>query len=449
MSYEPTDEVRVRPRGWSRRVVGGLGCAAGLLVLVVAGLALAGGGPVSQPVRLANGETVTLEAVTVGTQPYVSGTPWQRVLHGLLPGSLKQRSGARTYQASDPRMVTFWVRRASVASPGQPASLQAMPFDEHGCTGPLVFGQGLGESLERYELRALPRRGERVGLRFGRTVDPSRPDSKWEVLGEISTPNPIPRPLPVWPPTRTPVTGTADRLSVQMLELKAGVDPGELNLNPGPEMVYWSARYRIFEDGKPTRAWSGSPSEMEDATGNQWYSGSVGYSEEPDVRVLHFTNPRWRDESSLKVGFSLYRTPEARFTPAETWSVKRIPIPTGDSVVTLGRSATVNGLPLGLVAIYGPQAKLPQNLPFGGGEGQVRLVMRGAGAPPPLCMEMVRRATDNTGREVRLQNTAMTSNGQERQMLYRVDAPAGATHFDLEYVVHYGKKVEMTVPITR
>ena len=121
----PEQKARRRRLSW----IAGAGIAL-VLVLLVA-LSLAARRPPQRRVRLADGSTVTVQAVTWGTEERVVGSPLQTLLYRLLPAPRNEWSGARAYRGSGPGTLTFWVTRAGAGSL-MPTDLEATVFDEHG-----------------------------------------------------------------------------------------------------------------------------------------------------------------------------------------------------------------------------------------------------------------------------------------------------------------------------
>lgn len=436
----PEQKARRRRLSW----IAGAGVAL-VLVLLVA-LSLAARRPPQRRGRLTDGSTVTVQAVTWGTEERVVGSPLQTLLYRLLPTPQNEWSGARAYRGGAPRTLTFWVTRQGAGSL-MPTDLEATTFDEHGNESSAVQPQGLGNGLERWEFRAFPRRGRITGLRFYQRLSPNpqqsgAPGSSWARVGEITAPNPTPGPHPQWTPPPLPVTVSAGDVQVTLTRLEAGVDPESTFLSPGPAEVYCRASFDIRRHGKRTREWSTYIQSISDATGNTWNIGSTAFSE---VALL-FPSPPWPGEEAWKLRVQLTRNSSAKFAADELWQVDRIPIPGPGRGVPLARQATVQGVALELVGIYGMGAPMPEGFEFTGPEKIPVLLLRVQGSSPRDLARTFIRARDDRGREVRVNMTASTSDERESRELLRVEAAPDAKWFEFTYAVHRVRYVEILAP---
>ncbi|HTE20518.1 MAG TPA: hypothetical protein VK689_19300 [Armatimonadota bacterium] len=425
------------------------GSLVALAVVLAAALWFASRPATLQTVRLADGSTLRLEAVSYGAEETFLGNPLQRILYTLLPPPLKERSGAAAYRSTAPDTLTYWVTRTGNGNVSD--GIAGTVVDEAGNESPPVNGQGLGNGRERYEFKAFPRRGQSANLRLYRRRDvPAGPATVkqvgWDLLGLAPAANPVRGPHPRWSPSPLPVTARSGDLDLTVSRLSLGGNPGGSYLSRGPGEAYCSATFRLSRGGKPAIDWYPGIRSISDATGNRWSIGSSASSSVPGGVEQLFPSPAISGEDAWKLEVQLTRTASAAFAPRELWQVRGIPLPRKGQGIPLLRKATVNGFPVELVGIYGPGAALPPGYDFIGDEDRTALLLRSTGAVPADTSRGPIRARDERGREVLVRMAASISNGAGTQELLRVDAPPGAKSFDFTYAVHAVRYVEIVVP---
>jgi hypothetical protein len=412
-----------------------------LAAVVVLGLRA----PTAPSVRLSDGSTVSLEAVTFGAEQRLGGGPLQRMLYSLLRSWPPDRFGVSVYRGSAPGVLAYWTRRK-----GQQHGLdsfQATVFDELGNESPASWAQGLGSGTERYEFRAFPRRGRIAGLRFYlRRVSKVGPHNAeqyaWEKLGEIRAPNPLPPAAARWSPPPLPASAGRGETRVTLTQLQIGVRPDHASLLRGPAEEYCEARLRLGETGPPP-PWSASIVEVSDASGNTWpVTSSASDTRNGEVTILFPACP-WPSEEAWKLRLRLLRTAQAVFGPDELWEVRGIPLPAAGKQVALVRRKTLQGTALELVAIRGKGAAPPGNLIFW---PSPTLRLARTGAIGREVYHQVIRSTDERGRPVEIHEVASTGDSKGTTEVLEVKAPPRSRSVNLTFAVQKPRFVDLLVP---
>ena len=443
------DELRVRPRQWSRRGKLFLVAVSALVLVGIIGLLSARPAP-SQGVRFPDGSVVSLEAVTFGVEQKTTGTLLQRLLRAIAPNQLKGVTGAREYEGSAPGELTFWTWH--VLSPAQltaPSHTQvvAVPQDEAGNFGARVDGQGVGDYTERYACSSFPRRGRTIRLQFFERVDAAGGgDPTWKPLGEFTVPNPSPGGYPVWSAPALPVKASAAGVELELAEFTAGVHPKDTWLSPGPGEGYFLAKYRLRERGQPTEAWTAELRSFQDATGNSWSIHSSGTTTKGGgAYEAFFTGPITPDEAALQAQAYLWPTAKGPIPSQDRWAIRNIPLPAKGRTVALLRRQEVHGVPLELTAIYGAGAKLPVG--FVTPDHRPRVLLRSPASMPDDLRSLLVSAVDDRGRTVDLHFDASSSDGTRKLEVFSVDAPPGARSLHLVYAIVRRRGLSLRVPV--
>lgn len=314
--------------------------------------------------RLPNGTELRLEAVTYGPKhSFVRGRYWQRLLAPILSPEWQRRIGAAvfTYRSPNPPALVFWTSGSgAVALPW--AYTPAGAIDEHGCdlTSP-IYPQDLGlggfeKVLRASPLPAYPRRGDRVQLRIymekGERLIP---------IVAFVVPNPDPGPHPTWSAQPLPIVERDGDLAFTLTALEYGAKPPSALRMARWEGVCTRMSFRITEQGQPTQQWEPIAVTVSDATGNTMVPvQKARYQSGGEAHLAFYGNlcPR---ETAWKLRVEFART--AGFTPADLWTVRRVPVPRRGHV---GRPVTVTtprGLTLTLKLRSGDQSPELFSLP--------------------------------------------------------------------------------------
>lgn len=425
----------------TRRLPRGLVVAAGLLLPAAAlvGVVPLLLQPPSQPeIRLWNGVSIQVRAVTFGRETRVVGSPLQQFLYLVLPAGEKERSGAVAFTGNTPGALTFWtvLRAPNSMSMG----LHAAVLDEQGNASPSQWTSFSTDTPTACEFAAFPRRGREVRLCLYHPM--SGTADRWETLGMASLPNPATGAFPQWNPPPLPATAHAGSLAVTLSRLERDENPGDLI----PAYARCRARYRLTERGKPSANWTALLTDISDATGNTW---AVDYADTatPTGPDSVFMAPQAPGERAWKLRFRLARTPTASYAASEVWEVPEVPVPAPGVALPLGKKATVQGMPLELVGVYGPGARLPAGFRFGKPYRTPVLLLRIRNPSARGLLHSLLPIRDDRGRALHLGMAIDSGDGDERHVIYRIDSPPGVRRFTFRYAVQPVRYVEITAPL--
>src|SRR4051794_15251945 len=216
--------------------------------------------------RLPDGTVVRLEAISMGPEHrLVRGRYWQRLLAPVLTGALATYGpSVTTWRLPTPNAavlwltwkanssLTDWTRATAVGDSGEEVELTGARIQ-------FMRPDGPDEKLCGCVVPVFPRRGRLIELRLynaGRTSP----------VAAFRIPNPAPEPHPSWTPI--PATQSADGLKVMLTRLEAGQVAPPTVPRERAERHWTRARFRVWENGRPTDRWEPVSAVLSDATGN-------------------------------------------------------------------------------------------------------------------------------------------------------------------------------------
>lgn len=179
------------------------------------------------------------------------------------------------------------------------------------------------------ELESFPRREPEMTLQlFG---------ADWGKAAAFRVANPVPGMHPEWTPLPLPQKQSDGDLTVELENVEAAVDTWKDN-GVETRQQHMRPNFQVFQAGKRTDKWRADDLRVADATGNEVYA----YDCRLCVR-----------EQAWKLRARFWRTPEAAFTPDETWVVSNVPVQAPNKILALSGSATRKSVKLELLAIAG------------------------------------------------------------------------------------------------
>ncbi|HLK61187.1 MAG TPA: AAA-like domain-containing protein [Chthonomonadaceae bacterium] len=319
----PDAEVRRQKQAFRRGVVRTLAVASLVLALLVGGFLLSHYQTHLKIRReLPDGSTITLEDLTYGKTHHYEAGPFR--LQGLLNGANRV-----TLSMENDSLMAWLSHRDKHTQTNNDIIWKVTAVDEHGC----VFEsqqRAMGSDLAAvgFGFTAFPRRGKSIALHIS--------DESGEPLAELNAPNPMPTLYPLWTPEPFPVTKQVGDLAITLTEVRSEAD----TFSDAPNHVNLLRTFRFTQNGKPTEEWEesgwNSPT-VEDATGN----------------ISYFPCTLCPYEPVWKYNGSFFRKKTASFTPAETWTVKDVPVPGAGQINTIAQKATRNGVSLDVKSIAG------------------------------------------------------------------------------------------------
>jgi hypothetical protein len=326
-----------------------------LLLAALVALLQPSSGSIGHKVTFSDGTTMTLKAVTYGTQHRYFGGGWQQRLLSLLPRKLAAKLAAQqgVLTMDRPTMgrpsVTFWFERVGTGpTTGAP---QLVLFDANGfgvCGSHPVMRVGAGANwIEGRAFESWPRRERTFTLRV---YEQGTRDPDANPIGEFTVRNPTPGNYPVWTAPEPPVTAREGDLSITLFDLTAGVDlrSNERKPAPNPTVSMTRAGFRVERNGRPTKEWGIASVEASDATGNViadiWGKGPGLDSE--FVRLKHHL---WPAEQAWKLRVGLSQRSD--FVASELWTLRGVPL---SGVVPTNTVATQTNLQGALLQYTGP-----------------------------------------------------------------------------------------------
>ncbi len=294
-----------------------------LLCLLVVILWRSPGSSIGNTIRFSDGTTLTLKAVTCGTEHYYGSARFWQPLLRLLPAKLATRLGARRDAFTTGRpSIAFWLARGGSTQPtGDLVLCDGTGFGVSG--GYVMTYRGPpGAQVEGWAFEYWPRRARTFTLRV---YERGRQWGQAKLIGEFTIRNPLFRKYPVWTAPPPPITTRVEDLSITLLDLVAGAGPGALNHQPAsnPDHSVTRADFRVERAGQLTREWGLVNIESSDATGN-WISRYWGTFADDDVKEGELMPHPWPAESAwkLRAGFSQ----RSGFLPSELWTLRNLPV---------------------------------------------------------------------------------------------------------------------------
>jgi hypothetical protein len=436
----------------NRHSRGVLLAAGALAVVLAAGLWAVAASNFEQVLRLPDGSTLALEAVTYGNvHPFVHGSRWQKRLYPLVPPAVRNWSGwwARAtgwmegdYFSRQPNTLVLHVaRRGVIGRPREP--LRAVACDDRGVefASGIEGGGGLfvsrpGEEVEAWELPVFPRRGRSVSVRVYEHV----PGDRWNLLAAFVAPNPVPGPYPVWEPHPLPITKQAGDLAVSLTQLATGRMPGgPLGPSPPGENFWTRLALRMTRNGQPTTAWRPAAVTISDATGNVWQHRSQRMDIPRGETDLLFGGTLPASEKAYKLRVELSQA--AGFSAGEQWTLHGVPVPKRDQRIDPAATTHQQGAELRL-SLTGAVD------PFGRGRvwRQPFPTVNVSVFPPSPDLQLnLLTARDDRGRALTVfgGHPASIDSGDYHFFLDRL--PPDAARMDLRFAIHRNRFFEFLV----
>ncbi|HEU0008331.1 MAG TPA: hypothetical protein VFT34_00790 [Verrucomicrobiae bacterium] len=406
-----------------------------LLVLVLlAGLVAiflpSGGESIGHTVTFSDGTTMTLKAVTYGTQHQYLGGGWQQRVLSLLPRKLAAKLASQQGVLTMGRpSVAFWFERIGTGPTTGAPQLVLFDANDFGvCGSSPVMRMGTGANwIEGWAFDFWPRRERTFTLRV---YEQGTQDPDANPIGEFTVRNPTPGNHPEWTAPEPPVTAREGDLAVTLFDLTAGVDLRSYQRKPAPNPTVSMTRagFRVERNGRPTKEWELDSVEASDATGNViadiWGKGPGLDSE--FVRLKHHLWPAeqaWK----LRVGFSQ----RSNFVASELWTLHGVPLPETDLTKTVVTQTNLQGA---LLQYTGESRRYVLS---GDHHFDYRVNFRVTPSRPDYRMTLV-RAVDDNGREAPV-GRSFESPG-EWDFGLRVNT--NATSLDLTLALHQTRYVE-------
>jgi len=408
------------------------------VLLVLAGLVAifrpSGGGSIGQTVTFSDGTTMTLKAVTYGTQHRYLGGGWEQRLLSLLPRKLaaKLSSQQSTLTMGRPSVALWFERVGTGPATGDPQFVlcDASGYGICGLSGGLRMG-ATGSWIEGWAFEFWPRRERTFTLRIyeqGKRY----PDAK--SLGEFTLRNPAPDKYPVWTAQEPPLTAREGDLSVTLFDVTAGVGRGANKWKPAPNPTVSTTRvgFRVERNGQPTKEWEITSVKASDATGN-FLAGIRSTSQERDAEYVELQPYPWPAEQAWKLRVGLSQ--RSNFVASQLWTLRGVP---SSGEVPTNTAATQTNLQGALVQYAG---QLPNM------RGKTFFNFRVTPARPDYRFMLV-KAVDDRGVETSLHGTF------EAIPSWVVGVPipnwgfaleTNATSYDLTLALHQTRYVEFLV----
>lgn len=316
------------------------------VLLVLAGLVAiflpSGGESIGHKVTFSDGTTMTLKAVTYGTQHRYFGGGWQRRVLSLLPRKLASKFASKQGVMTTGRpSVAFWFERVGTGPATGDPRLVLCDASGYGiCGSPSLMRMGApGKWLEGWAFESWPRRERTFTLRV---YEQGTRDPDANPIGEFTVRNPTPGKYPVWTAPEPPLTAREGELSVTLFDLTAGVGRGANKWKPAPNPTVSQTRagFRVERDGRPTKEWGIASVEASDATGNV-IDGIWGTSPGPDAEYVELQPHLWPAEQAwkLRVGFSQ----RSNFVASELWTLRDLPLPATNLANTVVTQTNLQG----------------------------------------------------------------------------------------------------------
>jgi hypothetical protein len=333
----------------------------GAVVVAVVGLLLTGERTdVGLSRKLPDGSVLVLRQVVCVANSFTynhqRGGPLVRLITPVLPNFIRTRfnlyGGTFGFGLdTNTNLIAITVNRKSGAWSSEVQRLQV--FDDQGdsfdaCWGANTLGMP-GETVHGWQVRALPRRNRKLGLRFLAGT----PQGGWTNAAEFQIPNPLFASYPQWTPEPCPATKADGNLSVTLMEFQSGArmsgrrGEGDQAIAPRKTRLVFS----FADDGKPSQDLRVQKLTISDATGNHWapYLDFVNQDFNWATNgTVEFYGALWPGESAWSLDLEAVRS--RGFRSEELWEVT-LPLPPAGTVAALtnqwereGRTVTLAGL---------------------------------------------------------------------------------------------------------
>jgi len=385
------------------------------------------GSSIGHTIRFSDGTTLTLKAVTCGTEHYYSsGRLWHQLLR-LLPPKLLARFGARRDAFTTTRpSIAFWLARGGSTQPtGDLVLCDASGFGVWG--GYVMTHRGpSGAQVEGWAFEYWPRRAPTFTLRIyerGRRWGQAKP------IGEFTIRNPQFKKYPLWDAPPPPITARVEDLSITLLDLVAGVGPGSYDHQPAsnPTHSVTRADFRVERAGQLTREWELVNVESGDATGN-WISRYNGTGAEGDVKEAELMPHPWPAESAWKLRAAFSQ--RSGFLPSELWTLRGLPVWDSNRANSVTLQTNLQGVTL---EYTGQDRRSWLN-------GNHHFNFRLRPASPDYRLTVL-KATDNQGRAAKVENWYESPS----EWAFGLNVNTNATSLDLTVAFHRTRYAEFLV----
>ena len=162
-----------------------------------------------------------------------------------------------------------------------------------------------------------------------------------EVVAAFELTHPSPPVVQSWKAEELPATKTEGDVSVTLNRLSANF---HWQTNNGVKQKYWyySPDATVSENGQPANDWETSLMDVSDPLGNH------------QLQYVQYGQPISLLEPAWKVDVVATRRQTSKFTAAEIWTLKSLPLPSKDTAVPLTDSQTFAGNVVTLAALAGP-----------------------------------------------------------------------------------------------
>jgi hypothetical protein len=384
------------------------------------------GSSIGHTIRFSDGTTLTLKAVTCGTEHYYRGGLWRRWLRRLPPKLVARFVPRRDALTTSRPSIVFWLARSG--NPQPTGDLVLCDSTGFGVWGEYVMMyQGPpGAKVEGWAFEYWPRRAPAFTLQV---YERGRQWGQAKLIGEFIIRNPLFRKYPVWTAPPPPITAHVEDLSITLLDLVAGVGPGSYNHQPAsnPTHSVTRADFRVERAGRLTQAWELVNVESGDATGN-WIPRFWGTFADGDVKEGELMPHPWPAESAwkLRAGFSQ----RSGFLPSELWTLRGLPLWGGSPTSNLPLQTNLQGV---LLEYTGQDRRSWLN-------GNHHFNYRLTPAQPDYRLTVV-KATDDQGREAKVENWSQSP----REWGFGLNVNTNATSLDLTIAFHRTRYAEFLV----
>lgn len=196
--------------------------------------------------------------------------------------------------------------------------------------------------------------------------------------------------------------------------------------------LYTRATFRMNRAGRVIRDWEPVGATLSDATGNVLSSEYDALTRRGGKQYYYFPGGLSPREAAWKLRVELSRTALARFTPAESWTVRGVAVPGPSSATRSGEVVSRNGVRVRFLELAGTDRvwyKPRVRLQVEGHMGDLRLTVG---------------AQDQNGRLYA--GYGITTYGRQqlrnRQYDYFLNLPPDARVVDLTFALHRSRYVE-------
>ena len=400
-----------------------------LLGVLVAIFRPSGGESIGHTVTFSDGSTMTLKAVTYGTQHRYFGGGWEQRLLSLLPQNLASRLASQkgTLMIGRPS-IAFWFERVGTGPTTRDPQLILFDASGFGISGSpsMMRKGGAGKWIEGWAFESWPRRERTFTLRVYEQGK-QYPDAT--SIGEFTIRNPTPGKYPVWTAPEPPLTAREGELAVALFDLTAGVGRGANKWKPAPNPTVSQTRagFRIEQNGQPTTEWAIASVEATDATSNVIF-GIWGHSQERDAEYVELQPHLWPAEGAWKMRVGLSRRSD--FVASELWTLRGVPL----------SGATLPSLVATRTNLQGAALQYVGRMRWSGVNDAQQFKFRTTLGRPDYRLTLV-RALDDNGREAE-EVGSFESTGEWG---FALRAQTNATSLDLTVALHQTRYVEFLV----